>query len=153
MGSEHGGVQSRVPHSVQFPEAMLCLCPNVLSHSSLTGLSPPKAQTLAFRIPALRHPNCFSTPPSFSLTPGIKMNCSRVQECQGQQGSRGSSDYRMGQGGRSPLQKSSPLLAASEPMPLPGPQAAVTALSGLLKTAPAQSSPPSWACGPSLLQG
>lgn len=87
MGSEHGGVQSRVPHSVQFPEAMLCLCPNVLSHSSLTGLSPPEAQTLAFRIPALRHPNCFSTPSSFSLTPGIKMNCSRVQKCQGQQGS------------------------------------------------------------------
>lgn len=61
MGSEHGGVQSRVPHSVQLPEAMLCLCPNVLTHSSLTGLSPPEAQMLTVRIPASRHPNCSPT--------------------------------------------------------------------------------------------
>lgn len=79
-------------------------------------------------------PNCFSTPSSSSLTSGIKNELQQSPEVPGSAGKcpRGSSDYRMGQGGRSHLQKSSPLRAASEPVPLPGPQAAITALSGLL---------------------
>lgn len=79
-------------------------------------------------------PNCFSTPSSSSLTPGIKNELQQSPEVPGSAGKclRGSSDCRMGQGGRPHLQKSSPLRVASEPVPLPGPQAALKALSGLL---------------------